>query len=177
METASRRSTRKNGYKRPMPPDFLVKHRNTSGGTWHRRTYVPTGRKTSEHLEQNSCDGSESNCCTYWSPKHADSDRLPASVDDGWSASRELPALLVSRPRPVLVAALSDYEFAEEPLGLKKNRSSTCPLSQRSLSHQAQAPVEIQAADAIHPVQFGIFSNRMTFAMTPCLYEIDILLG
>ena len=51
VETVSRRSTRKNGYKRPVPPDILVKNPNTSGGHQVPVTGEPMLQRTERPLD------------------------------------------------------------------------------------------------------------------------------
>ena len=94
-------------------------------------------------------------------------------MDDGWNASRDLPSC---RSRyffhaPIFLAAIPRYERAEESLGFERHFLNKPTEPQESTPEVIELPgtpaaVDIQPADAIHPVQFGIFPKRLTLPYT-----------
>ena len=104
MVTASGRPFLKNGNKRPMPPNTLVRNRSIVGrtpvlGHGALKTYSIKRSSPARHMSLAMKSGSI--CGPCWAPKPVNSGGIPFDtfkhMDDGWGASREPPPTCSSR--------------------------------------------------------------------------------
>ena len=183
MVASSRRLVWKNGCKKSMLPNTLIRNQSIIAGT----------RVAGTLLSHDSSDEGVSNCGPYWAPRHADSDRPPVPTDDGWNASRELSA-----PPGCLSTYQSSWPYTDtispkRPWVLKDISSTRLQHCKRvhkwSLSHWTRqhqwrhvlAIPFIQSSLASFPTDFfcRILTTRycLVTKKTSRPYEMGILLG
>ena len=182
VETASRRSTRKNGYKRPMPTGTLNRNRSIVGGTKVPGTGQPMfqpATKTSDRPEHDSSDEGVSNCGPFWAPSHSDPVCLSVPVDDGCIASRELssvPPGCFSSPQ----SSWQPFTGTNAPGRKLDEPPENTTVDVESLDAPAPStPYITSVHEFVHHVQFGIMPKRLPLPHPddeiPSSYEEDVL--
>ena len=118
--------------------------------------HVPTSKKSSDRLEHDSCDESESNGGPYWAPRHSDPCISFCTRGRRWSASRESAAAPRDFSSPQ--SSWQPFPGASAPRRKPAEPPVDTPVDVESLG--APAPSTPGVHEFIHSVQFGIMPKR-----------------